>query len=266
MKSEGIWFKIWQILYPVLLYFLLDLLLVWAVQYLMSPRTAEGQMILEPYSAAVASIVFLAVSAAVMYAIYRKDYHPKATWIYRHPLYFLLIAAIGILASHGLSALVSLLNVDQIAGNYTEIEQTVFMAPWPLVILQVVLLTPLSEELLFRGLLYKRIEQFTGNFWIASLVSAAVFGIAHWNLAQGIFAFFFGMLSCAVYDKVKNLWACVALHAGGNLISVILVYTGLAYPAEWMYVAGMVVTLAGAWALYHFRIRPLDSETEKEAA
>ena len=84
------------------------------------------------------------------------------------------------------------------------------------------------------------------------------------NLAQGVFAFLFGLLICAVYDKLQNLWAAIALHAGGNLISVVLVYTGFQYPSTWLYVTVMVLALAGAFALYYFLIRPKRSETHRE--
>ena len=264
MKNDSLLYKLWQIVYPLAVYFLLDLLVVWTAEYLMSPRTMDGQMVFENYSAAVGSIIFLVISIAVCYLIYRKDYNLRSDWILRKPLYFPLLLLFGALASHGLSALVSLLQIDQLTRSYTEIESAVFAAPAVLVIIQTVLLAPVSEELLFRGILYKRIRQYTGGFWIPALISSAVFGLYHLNLAQGIFAFLFGLAACAVYDCIQNLWASVALHLGANLLSVILVYTGFDYPSQGALAGGMAAALAAAGLLFFFCIRPLRKITKNE--
>ena len=138
------------------------------------------------------------------------------------------------------------------------------MASPVLVIFQTVVLAPVSEELLFRGIMLRRLQNYLPGFWGPALISSAIFGIYHMNLAQGIFAFLFGLLICAVYDSMQNLWAAIALHAGGNLISVVLVYTGFQYPSDWMYVTAMILALLGAAALYWFLIRPKQVQTSRD--
>ena len=110
----------------------------------------------------------------------------------------------------------------------------------------------------------RRLQNYLPGFWGPALISSAIFGIYHMNLAQGIFAFLFGLLICAVYDSMQNLWAAIALHAGGNLISVVLVYTGFQYPSDWMYVTAMILALLGAAALYWFLIRPKQVQTSQD--
>lgn len=257
-RQDSVIYKLYMILYPLALYFLMDVLIVWAAEYLVSAFGAVNPgSFLAINAQAIAAVIFLIITIPVFYRIYRKDPVDVSEWIYSKPGYFALLALIGILASHGLSALVTLIGVDSLAGNYSEIEETVFAASPVLVILQTVVLAPLSEELLFRGILYNRLRYYLKGFWLPALISSAIFGIYHFNLAQGIFAFLFGLLLCAVYDKIRNLWACIALHVGGNLVSVILIYIGFTYPEEWIFVVVMAVTLAAAWALYHFLIRPL---------
>lgn len=261
-QNDSVLYKIAMILYPLILYFLLDVLIVWAVEFLAAiSGTVQPGSFLGINMPAIAAVIFLAVSIIICWKIYQKDPVEVSEWIYAKPGYFALLALIGILASHGLSALVSLLPVDNVAGSYTEIEETVFAASPVLVIIQTVILAPLSEELLFRGILYNRLKRYLKGFWLPALISSAVFGLYHFNLAQGIFAFLFGLLLCAVYDKVRNLWACIALHVGGNLVSVVLVYTGFTYPAVWVYALVTVIALALAWALYHFLIRPVKDKT-----
>ena len=257
-KKIDIIYRIWWIIYPLLIYFLLDLVIVWAAEALMAAYYGVQKGSWASYNIpTIAAIIFLLVSIWVCWTIYRKDSLIPSDWIYKHPQYFALLVLIGVLASHGLSALISFMNIDSIIGNYSEIESTIFVASPVLVIVQTIILAPLSEELLFRGILYNRLRLSFGGFWAPALISSAIFGVYHFNLAQGLFAFLFGLLACAVYDKINNLWAPVVLHAGGNLVSVILVYTGFTYPEVWVYVAVMAASLAAAWALYHFIIRPL---------
>ncbi|MBV9882492.1 MAG: CPBP family intramembrane metalloprotease [Sphingomonadaceae bacterium] len=78
-----------------------------------------------------------------------------------------------------------------------------------------------TEELLFRGILFRYIEKAAGS-WIALAVTAALFGLAHianqgatWfsSLAIAIEA---GILLGAVYMLTRRLWAAMGLHAAWN--------------------------------------------------
>lgn len=260
-SNDGVLYKIWRIVYPLALYFLLDVLVVWAVQYLtVFYVNQDPDSFLARNTQAIGSVAFLVISILVFYRIFLKDHTEYSDWIYHKPAYFLLTVVVGILASHGLSALISLISSTGMLGNYQEIEANVFVASPVFVILQTVILAPASEELLFRGILFRRLQMYLPGFWVPALISSAIFGVYHLNLAQGIFAFLFGLLICAVYDKFRNLWTAIALHAGGNLISVVLVYTGFQYPENWMFIAAMILALAAAGALYYFVIRKLKTE------
>ena len=258
LDRNSVLYKIWRILYPLILYFLMDVVIVWAVQEItLLTGAARPGSFLADNTPAISSVIFLLVSILVFFRIYQNDGLEISSQLYRKPQYFAVLVLIGILASHGLSGLISLVGIDRLAGDYSQIEATVFAASPVLVILQTVILAPLSEELLFRGILYSRLRKFPAGFWPAALISSALFGLYHFNLAQGIFAFLFGLLLCAVYDKTRNLWACISLHMGGNLISVILVYAEFTYPELWICILVCLAALAAGGALYYFLIRPL---------
>ena len=262
MNNNTVLNKIWQILYPLLLYFFMDVIIVWAVEQITGAnRAGDPSSVSSGNAMSVATVVFMAISIPLFYfLIYRKDYNIASDWVYRRPWYFILIAVLGALASHGLSSIVSITIPDNIIGTYGEIQNNVFAASPVLVVLQTAILAPLSEEILFRGILYKRLGRIFGGFWAPALISSALFGIYHLNLAQGVFAFLFGLLICAVYYRIQNLWACIALHIGGNLTSVILVYAGFKYPSPALYYIMTAVTLAGSWAIYFFMIRRVKAD------
>lgn len=78
-----------------------------------------------------------------------------------------------------------------------------------------------TEELLFRGILFRYIEQAAGS-WIALALTSALFGLAHiFNPGATWFSSFAitveaGILLGAVYMLTRRLWAAIGLHAGWN--------------------------------------------------
>lgn len=78
-----------------------------------------------------------------------------------------------------------------------------------------------SEEIFFRGILFRWIEEFGGS-WAALLLTSAFFGAAHlanpnasWIAAVGI-AFEAGVMLGAAYMLTRSLWLPMGLHAAWN--------------------------------------------------
>jgi uncharacterized protein len=83
------------------------------------------------------------------------------------------------------------------------------------------LIAGFTEELLFRGILFRYIEKAAGS-WAALVLTAALFGLAHiaytgatWfsSLCIAVEA---GLLLGAVYMLTRRLWAAMGLHAAWN--------------------------------------------------
>ena len=85
----------------------------------------------------------------------------------------------------------------------------------------VVVLAPLAEEALFRGLLFGGMAARWG-FWPAALASAAIFGAAHLNLSLWLPLSAAGLLLAWVYSRTGSLWASTVAHATLNGVSVLL--------------------------------------------
>ena len=85
------------------------------------------------------------------------------------------------------------------------------------IIIYTVLLAPIVEELIFRGLIHHYFEKAGLAFWIANLLQAILFGIYHLNLAQGICAGVIGVLIGYVVRKYDTLAAGIALHIVFNM-------------------------------------------------
>jgi hypothetical protein len=77
------------------------------------------------------------------------------------------------------------------------------------------------EELIFRGILFRWIEEFAGS-WAALVVTSALFGLAHiYNPNATWFSSFAiaveaGMLLGGAYMLTRSLWLPIGLHAAWN--------------------------------------------------
>jgi len=89
-------------------------------------------------------------------------------------------------------------------------------------------LAPIAEELYFRGLIFRWFRA-RFNFWVAVVVSSAIFAAGHAD-SVGVVAssFVLGLLLAAVYDRSRSLWLSIAIHAVNNSLAVILLYAALA--------------------------------------
>lgn len=83
------------------------------------------------------------------------------------------------------------------------------------------LIAPVTEELIFRGLLYGRMKSFLKGYQ-AVLLSSAVFALYHGNMVQIIYAFPMGLILIYVYEKWGDLKAPIVFHMAANLVSVLI--------------------------------------------
>lgn len=77
------------------------------------------------------------------------------------------------------------------------------------------ILAPVTEELLFRGLIQRTLQPYGKRF--AILCSAFTFGIFHGNLLQAPYAFLVGLVLGYVASEYSIAWAMV-LHMVNNLV------------------------------------------------
>lgn len=79
-----------------------------------------------------------------------------------------------------------------------------------------VLLAPVSEELVFRGVTM-RIARRAFPFWIANIVQALLFGIFHMNPLQGCYTFVLGLVLGYICEKGGTIYHVILFHFLFNL-------------------------------------------------
>ena len=83
-----------------------------------------------------------------------------------------------------------------------------------------VVISPISEELIFRGVLFNRLRLFTPTLF-AGLISSLLFGSLH-SFGSIISAFVFGICMAILYFKTENICVVMLAHFLNNLFAEII--------------------------------------------
>lgn len=196
----------------------------------------------------VSQVLAILVFGLWYYFVYGKKKRPEGAEkpALRH---ILLIVAVGIAAQFFVSGILTLVEnfAPWLLDNYNELmEQSGIFEGTVLTLISTIILAPLSEELVCRGVILKLAGKVSPRFWVANFIQALAFGILHANLVQGLYAFGLGLVLGALYGKFRNIWLCMLLHAAMNASSVLVgpVYTLLSPNPEEVSVGACAAVMA----------------------
>ncbi|MBQ8039524.1 MAG: CPBP family intramembrane metalloprotease [Lachnospiraceae bacterium] len=130
--------------------------------------------------------------------------------------YVLLIVGTVIIA-YGLNYLFTVTGFSHSSENYQNAATNQYNVAKGVGILLYGVVSPFVEEVIFRGFLYGRMRVYMPKVW-AVLVSSLLFGVYHGNVVQGVYGFLMGILFALVYDRYKNFYLAVIMHAIVNFV------------------------------------------------
>lgn len=134
-----------------------------------------------------------------------------------------------------------------------------------IVVIATVLVAPIVEEIIFRGLILSRLHRVMPG-WLAVLVSALVFGICHGQAVWMAYAFVLGVIFGFLALRSKSIWPSLAAHILFNGIGQCAVYLPETESASILFLGGLVAVggvLCIATGLYgHFHpLHPKKSDS-----
>ena len=135
--------------------------------------------------------------------------------------YFIAAALLGVFAAITVNNLLDISGLTtQESETYDEIAETIYSGSIYINLIVYAVLGPVVEELVFRGLLYKRLRESMGVV-ISVVFSALMFGVYHGNLAQGIYAGILGVVFALCMEKFKSVLAPILAHVLANVFSIL---------------------------------------------
>lgn len=216
---------LWDILYPLVFFYLCLAVVTIAAIIIAGLATgtleAEGIIARAPITAVLINIAFYSITIVTQRKVYQKDSYrfgeQKNHW---NVLQLILSAAVALGLSLLLNYLILKSPLPDIFPSYEQSATASFEGqPWPLLILAVVVIGPVAEELIFRGLIYNRLRHYV-KVPLAILLSSLLFGIYHGNMIQFIYTTLMGILLAIYYEKSGGLLACIIAHMAMNAAAV----------------------------------------------
>lgn len=139
-----------------------------------------------------------------------------------------LVCFVAIAACVGiaLNNLISMSPLVEISEGYAEANRYFYGSTLVLELIGSALLTPLLEELVYRGILYGRLRRMAGTV-PGILVSSLIFALMHFNLVQFVYAFCLGIVLALFMERCGHVYGAVLGHITANFIAVLRTETGV---------------------------------------
>ena len=218
--------KIWDILFPVIYMLVGNIVAGIAAAAVLMLTTTPGNLDqlwskAGPYTLA-AMGVFNLFTIFFIGRIYRRDNFRfrdiyQQTWGGpRIALAMLMMVAL----SHILNTVIDISRLEHVFPGYSQSAAGVFESvSLPVLTVYVGLLAPIAEELIFRGLLYRRLRAHLGIGWAIG-ISSALFGVFHGNMIPFLYGAALGIFLALLYERSGRILVPVLAHVFCNLFSV----------------------------------------------
>lgn len=142
------------------------------------------------------------------------------------PVCFGWVVLLGFAVQHVITLLMAAIYalIPSAMDQYTEMIDSSGITQYSLLwAVATLILPPIVEETIFRGLILQYLGRAGARFIVANLIQAVLFGIFHMNFVQGIYTFLLGFLLGWLAYRYDSILVPVALHAIFNLFGTVLV-------------------------------------------
>ncbi len=185
-------------------------------QATLQAASTGGNAILTALVSAFSSIITLVIFLKTKWTPLTRGYLLSKPW---GTLLWVALFSLGTIIP--LSFLYEQLGIEM-DENTQQIITSMMKEPWGYV--AVGILAPLAEEVVFRGAILRTLLGIMSkkNHWVAIMISAAIFGVVHANLAQFINALLMGLLLGWMYYRTGSLVPGILLHWVNNTMAYVL--------------------------------------------
>lgn len=228
--------QIWRVIYPILIHLGISMAVSIAFSMFFIWKVISGTDLSNNYdvvekinSSTLYQLILTSVlSGVITFFLYRKDQQRRKAgflgqgedFVWSPPVIWFSVIILAIAGSQMLNDLILVFRLNEIFPYYSQMtDDTMTGQPVWLLFLTVGLLAPAAEELIFRGLVFRRMKDFM-NPWAAIILSALLFGIYHGNMIQFLYASLMGILLAVIYHRTGTLWTSILAHVVANLWSL----------------------------------------------
>lgn len=221
-RNKASLLKTLEILYPLLAYWACQMIVFNLLYYAISSRMPLAGAALQRVNVYLNAVAHIAVWP-LLAIWYQKSAVRDTSFVItrrkrrRFRTEALLVACYSAALALGINILIAYYRLSEMSERYQQVAAGQYSVALPVGLVVFGILTPFTEELLFRGVLYNRMKKYFPQT-LAVLLSALVFGCYHGNPVQMIYAFIMGLAMALVYEVYGLLEAPVLFHCTANFL------------------------------------------------
>lgn len=229
MNSKQTFYKIWDILKPFLIYYILHnvvFVLILSLCRMMAEALGDEYLTdLTGHAQTVTGVVSglsMLICVLPLLQMLRRELagHKASVSCAKRQNKVVSIALTVVLAvssSLGLNVLLALTGMVKNSAEYQEVANRQYGVAFGIGMLLYGLISPIAEEIVFRGLVFNRMRRYYPHM-AAVLVSGVLFGIYHGNLVQGLYGGCMGILMAYMYERRHSFAVPCLFHATANTV------------------------------------------------
>lgn len=168
----------------------------------------------------ITNILFV-LTVFIIFKVRKKNFFREVGFLRPDPKFILPVMALGASLNVIISVVFSAIPFPESwwdAYNQASVSMDEMNA---LTVVAAVVIGPLTEEILFRGLLFTRVSRGFG-VTVGIFASALVFAVLHGTIIWGLYTFLFGLLLAFVFVRSRSIVFPILLHFSFNLAGVLL--------------------------------------------
>lgn len=215
---------LWDIFYPVLMYNVILLIVMNIVRSIIGIEISEYMLCQIISTLIVLPIMYLGFYKKTA-IIFQEQVEKNKFFGKKNLNQMLIILIVVLLLSLGLNNVLLMSPLNELSKGYAEANANFYGSVLVLEIIGSGIITPILEELVYRGIVYGRLRCVI-NTLPAILVSSFAFSLIHFNLVQFIYAFIMGIALAVFMEWCNSLIGAIAGHMIANIFAVIRTETG----------------------------------------
>lgn len=229
-------------------------------EYINTPLTMDASLVISAFSAIICIIVF--------YMWYTKQIKNECNTMVKGKMkliHVLLLVLLGVGLQVGISFIMNLIAMvkPELFYNYGIILEQLGGGGSVVSLIYIGIIAPISEELIFRGVILNKGKVVFPIFW-ANVLQAFLFGLYHMNMIQGIYAFIIGMFLGSICIGFKSIYAAVVLHVIINLCGLMLGQLSISEKYQTPLVFGGIIIISTIGVICSMIILKKDYTHKKE--
>ena len=216
----------WHIIYPLCIYHIILIGTIFIAELLIGNGVEDYMKCQILGTLAALPVIYLRFYKETSVVIGAGEERPKQENIEklkRAVLVILGAACIGV----GFGNILTMSPLARISQGFAEANEHFYGSTLLIELIGSAILTPMLEELLYRGVIYERLRFFMGKKWHGIFLSSLIFAMVHLNLVQFIYAFGMGIVLACCMEVTGHVYGAILGHMTANLIAVLRTECGL---------------------------------------